>query len=132
MPVDISERLSEIIPILSFLRVAEEWHTKPGHRTGLFCTPTVILDNRRQLVKRDWKIALSILERVEQEAGLEGVSESKLLTVCSGRYTVYNQYNLNLLERGGFLERRCVEGKTDALIEMTWKGHNLLDEMRDV
>ena len=32
MPVDISERLSEITPILSFLRVAEEWHTKPGLR----------------------------------------------------------------------------------------------------
>lgn len=30
MPVDISERLSEIIPILSFLRVAEEWHKSPA------------------------------------------------------------------------------------------------------
>lgn len=83
-------------------------------------------------MKRDLKIAFSILERVELDAGLEGIPESKLLTVCSGRFTIYNQYNLNLLERGGFLERRIVDGEADALIELTWKGHNLLDEMRDL
>lgn len=34
--VDISERLSEIIPILSFLRVLRIDHLKPGHCVGFF------------------------------------------------------------------------------------------------
>lgn len=36
MPVDISERLSEIIPILSFLRVLMSDQQKPGLSSGLF------------------------------------------------------------------------------------------------
>ncbi|MDH2187439.1 hypothetical protein N5K35_27510 [Pseudomonas sp. GD03651] len=36
MAVDISERLSEIISILAFLRVAEEWHKSPAIELGFF------------------------------------------------------------------------------------------------
>lgn len=42
MPVDISERLSEIIPILSFLRVLRSDHRKPGQCVGLFVFLTAI------------------------------------------------------------------------------------------
>ncbi|WP_448176610.1 hypothetical protein [Pseudomonas putida] len=45
MPVDISERLSEIISILSFLRVAEEWHQKPSQSAGFFYSDCLVVDH---------------------------------------------------------------------------------------
>jgi len=136
LPVDISERLSEIIPILSFLRVLRSDVQKPSHRAGFFfervilnCLHVLITD---VVMRRDLNKVRHLLELLEKRADEKGMSRQILTELWkeSGKdavppldtpefsYLIARTMEAGLISHGshGF--------------QLTWNGHEWLDRNR--
>lgn len=83
-------------------------------------------------MRRDKDLAFRILEIVEDSDDKFGMSLPFLMAVLPGRHqpsTDAMTYNLDLLVRAGYLTRTAGTEAEPDWIQLTWKGHDLLEEL---
>lgn len=84
-------------------------------------------------MERNLFIARELLELVEQQGDLDGLTMSEILSLHAGRHgapTAATHYQLSLLAGGGYLSRTGGGGESSVRFQLTWAGHNLLDDLR--
>ncbi len=83
-------------------------------------------------MRRDKDLALRILEIVEDSDDKFGMPLSLLVGALPGRHQPWTDamtYNLDLLVRSDFLTKTAATGTEPSWIQLTWKGHDLLEEL---
>lgn len=85
-------------------------------------------------MKRDLLLALDLLQVVEKNGGLDGIAFSHLLSALVGRHgtpEVEDLYHLEILVSGGYLTKTQANQTDPTMFQLTWKGHDYLDDHRD-
>ena len=84
-------------------------------------------------MKRNLFVARELLELVEQQGDLDGLTMSDLLSLHAGRHgasTAADRYQLTLLVGDGYLARTGGGGEVPVRFQLTWSGHDLLEKLR--
>lgn len=82
---------------------------------------------------RDKRKALVILQIVEVYARLDGVPLSEVRQAIERQEHVFDAidlYHIELLVQGGYLLKTPLGESHGASVQLTWKGHDLLDDLR--
>ena len=85
-------------------------------------------------MKRDLLLALDLLQIVEKHGTLDGIAFSHLLSALVGRHgtpEVNDLYHLGILVSGGYLTKTRANQNDPEMYQLTWKGHDYLDEHID-
>ncbi|MDF3134495.1 hypothetical protein [Pseudomonas extremaustralis] len=85
-------------------------------------------------MQRNKLLAMGILKVVEANAGVSGISFPMLRAAYDRMNYVWDNgetYLLDLLVEGGYLSK--VEGSPPVAdyVQLTWKGHDLLDSLKE-
>ncbi|MET3715394.1 hypothetical protein [Pseudomonas sp. PvP001] len=83
-------------------------------------------------MKRDESSIARLLNIVEQQADFDGIDLPHLKSEHVGRHgewTSNDQYNFDLLVNGGFLSKTPAKAMDPAKVQLTWAGHDLLDQL---
>lgn len=82
---------------------------------------------------RDKRKALVILQIVEVYARLDGVPLSEVRQAIERQEYAFDGvdlYHIELLVQGGYLIKTPLSEREPATLQLTWKGHDLLDALR--
>lgn len=84
-------------------------------------------------MERNLFVARELLELVEKQGDLDGLTMADILSLHAGRHgavTASTQYQLGLLAGGGYLDRTGGGGESSVRFQLTWSGHDLLEQLR--
>lgn len=86
-------------------------------------------------MKRDIHLALRVLQVVQANADLVGMDRMQLESLVAGRSSeLANEitYNIDLLIAAGFLREKSAPNPGFSSIQLTWTGHDLIDELMKI
>jgi hypothetical protein len=84
-------------------------------------------------MKRNLYVARQLLEVVEENADSAGLAYVHMLSLHVGPHgvpTSEDLYQIEILVKGGFLSRTPLTASEPIMVQLTWSGHDLLDQLR--